>query len=130
MSSPHTFPQLLSRPVSPPARYRPPQPWQGMRMHCGQVNPQGKLICLICVIGSDRSSIRHHVLSVQSPCSAPSCNLIFLGGLPKKKTFFFWEISPKSVYPPTHPRVFVRFGSTKGEIRVKKGDFRGDLGGF
>ena len=23
--------------------------------------------------------------------------------------------------------VFVRFGSTKGEIRVKKGDFRGDL---
>ena len=41
-----------------------------------------------------------------------------------------WEISPKSVYPPTHPRVFVRFGSTKGEIRVKTGDFRGDLGGF
>ena len=24
----------------------------------------------------------------------------------------------------------MRFGSTKGEIRVKKGDFRGDLGGF
>ena len=48
----------------------------------------------------------------------------------KKKTVFFWEISPKSVYPPTHPRVFVRFGSTKGEIRVKKGDFRGNLGGF
>ena len=48
----------------------------------------------------------------------------------QKKTVFFWEISPKSVYPPTHPRVFVRFGSTKGEIRVKKGDFRGDLGGF
>ena len=27
-------------------------------------------------------------------------------------------------------RVFVRFGKTKGEIRVEKGDFRGDLGGF
>ena len=52
-----------------------------------------------------------------------------IGGLPKK-TGFFWEISPKSVYPPTHPRVFVRFGRTKGEIRVEKGDFRGNLGGF
>ena len=40
---------------------------------------------------------------------------------------FFWEISPKSVYPRTHPRVFVRFGRTKGEIRIEKGDFRGDL---
>ena len=25
------------------------------------------------------------------------------------------------------PRIRVRFGRTKGEIRVKKGDFRGDL---
>ena len=53
-----------------------------------------------------------------------------LGGAdppPKKKKK---KLSPKSVYPPTHPRVFVRFGSTKGEIRVKRGDFRGDLGGF
>ena len=48
----------------------------------------------------------------------------------KKKTVFFWEISPKCVYPPTHPRVFVRFGRTKGEIWVEKGDFRGDFGGF
>ena len=31
---------------------------------------------------------------------------------------------------PTHPRVFVRFGRTKGEIWVEKCDFRGDLGGF
>ena len=31
---------------------------------------------------------------------------------------------------PTHPRAFVRFGRTKGEIRVKKGHFRGDLGGL
>ena len=38
------------------------------------------------------------------------------GELPKKKPGFFWEISPKSVYPPTHPWVFVRFGSTKGEF--------------
>ena len=38
-----------------------------------------------------------------------------------KKTFF---------YPSTHPRVFVRFGRRKGEIRVEKGYFRGDLGRF
>ena len=41
-----------------------------------------------------------------------------------QKTFFF-EIFPKCVYPSTHPRVFMRFGKTKGEIWVKKGDFRG-----
>ena len=46
-----------------------------------------------------------------------------------KKTFFL-EISPKSVYQPTHPRVFVRFGKTKGEIRVQNGDFRGGMGVF
>ena len=39
-----------------------------------------------------------------------------------KKNVFFWEISPKCVYPPTHPRVFVRFGRTKGEIWVNKGE--------
>ena len=50
-------------------------------------------------------------------------------GKASKKTFF-WEISPKSVYPPTHPRVFVRFGKTKVEIRVEKGDFRGYFQGF
>ena len=37
----------------------------------------------------------------------------------RKENVFFWEISPKSVYPPNHPRGFVRFGSTKGEIQVK-----------
>ena len=42
--------------------------------------------------------------------------------VPNKQKNFFWEISPKFVYPPTHPRIFVRFGRTKGEIRVKKGD--------
>ena len=31
---------------------------------------------------------------------------------------------------PTHTRVFVGFGKTKGEIRVKKCDFWGDLWGF
>ena len=30
----------------------------------------------------------------------------------------------------THPGVFVRFGKTKGEIWVEKGDFRGNLEGF
>ena len=39
---------------------------------------------------------------------------------------FFGESSPKC-YPPTHPMVIVRFGSTKGDIRAEKGDFRGDL---
>ena len=47
-----------------------------------------------------------------------------------KKNVFFWDIFPKSVYSPTHPRVFVRFGKTKGEIWVEKGDIRGNLGGF
>ena len=38
-------------------------------------------------------------------------------------------ILSKSLNQPTHPRVFVRFGNTKGEIRVKKkrGDFWGDF---
>ena len=39
---------------------------------------------------------------------------------------FFLESFPKCVNPPTHPRVFVRFRKTKGEVRAKKGDFRGD----
>ena len=34
------------------------------------------------------------------------------------------------IFEPTHPRVFVRFGNTKGEIRVKKGDLRVDLVGL
>ena len=41
-------------------------------------------------------------------------------GAQKKR--FFWEIFPKCV--------FVRFGKTKGEIGVEKGDFWGYLGGF
>ena len=42
----------------------------------------------------------------------------------------FWGDSPKSVHPPTHPKFFVRFGRTKGEIRVEKGNFWGDFGRF
>ena len=55
----------------------------------------------------------------------------FPKGSPPQKTkpFFSCESFPKFVYPPNHPRVFVRFGKTKGEIQVKKGDFRVDLGG-
>ena len=34
------------------------------------------------------------------------------------------------IFELTHPRVFVRFGKTKGDIRVEKGDYRGDFGGF
>ena len=52
-------------------------------------------------------------------------DLFLREGIKKKR--FLWETFPKSVYPPTHPRVFVRFGKTKGEIWVEKGDFRGDL---
>ena len=48
----------------------------------------------------------------------------------KNKTTVFLGKFPKSVYPPTHHMVFVRFGKTKGDLRVKKGDFRGDFGGF
>ena len=46
----------------------------------------------------------------------------------KKKPFFLGYLS--QICLPTHPRVFVRFGKTEGEIWVEKGDFRGDLGGF
>ena len=61
-------------------------------------------------------------------CKSIDCLIItlikrLLGEPPQKNVF--WECSPKSVYPPTHPRVFVRFGRTKGEIRVKKRRFSG-----
>ena len=49
------------------------------------------------------------------------------GSCQKKKLVFFGRSLPNLF---THPRVFVRFGRTKGEIWVEKGDFRGDLGGF
>ena len=55
------------------------------------------------------------------------CNIRWCKGSCQKKTFFFGRSLPNLF---THPRVFVRFGRTKGEIRVEKGDFRGDLGGF
>ena len=45
-----------------------------------------------------------------------------------KKKVFLGDLS--QICLPTHPRVFVRFGKTKGEIWVEKGDFRGNLGGF
>ena len=54
---------------------------------------------------------------------------MFREGIQKNKRFF-WEISPKSVFPPTHPRVFVRFGRTEGEIWVEKAIFGAILGGF
>ena len=50
-----------------------------------------------------------------------------MGEISQKKTVFFGKPVPNLF---THPRVFVRFGKTKGEIWVEKGDFRGDLGGF
>ena len=46
-----------------------------------------------------------------------------LGKLPKKNVFF--GISFPNLF--THPRVFVRFGKTKGEIPVEKGNFRSDF---
>ena len=47
-----------------------------------------------------------------------SNHIIILGKAPPNKKCFFWKISPKSVFPPTHYRVFVRLGKTKGEILV------------
>ena len=46
-------------------------------------------------------------------------------GKASKKTFFLGDLSQMCL--STHPRVFVRFGKMKGEIRVEKGDFRGYL---
>ena len=43
--------------------------------------------------------------------------------LPKKTCFF--GIPFPNLF--THPRVFVRFGKTKGEIPVEKGNFRSDF---
>ena len=40
--------------------------------------------------------------------------IIFFGKVPPKNGFI-WESFPKSVNPPTHTRVFVRFGKAKGE---------------
>ena len=76
--------------------------------------------------------LRHglHALQIRHTRASSFESLKMLKGSCQKKTFFFWETFPKSVYPPTHPRVFVRFGKTKCEIWVEKGDFRGDLGGF
>ena len=51
---------------------------------------------------------------------------LILGKLPKKIRFFLGYLY--QICLPNHPRVFVRFGKTKGEIWVEKGDFRGNLG--
>ena len=52
-------------------------------------------------------------------------------GIRKKRSFLGGRSLPNLfAHPPSHTRVFVRFGRTKGEIRVEKGNFRGDLGGF
>ena len=45
----------------------------------------------------------------------------------KNSVFFLGDLS--QICLPTHPRVFVRFGKTKGEIWVEKSDFRSNLGG-
>ena len=48
----------------------------------------------------------------------------------QKKIRFFWDILPKCVYPPTHPRVFVRFGKRKVKFGSKKAIFGVIWGGF
>ena len=60
------------------------------------------------------------------PLSGPSTLSEWLIG-EAPLTRFFGESFTKSVYPSTHPRVFVRLGETKGENWVEKGDFRGDF---
>ena len=43
----------------------------------------------------------------------------------------FGKVSPNiGIHPLTHPRAYVRFGKTEGEIQIERGDFLGDLGGF
>ena len=51
---------------------------------------------------------------------------------PQKKKFFWGEFSQicLNTHRPTHPRVFVRFGNTKGEIQVKKVAIFGLNSGF
>ena len=44
-----------------------------------------------------------------------------------KKQRFFGRSLPNLFTHPTAPCVFLRFGRTIGEIRVKKGDFQGDF---
>ena len=55
-------------------------------------------------------------------------------GRSQKKSVCFWESFPKCVNQPTHPghppQGFVRFGTTKGEIRVKKAIFGLSWGGL
>ena len=87
-------------------------------------NNKATTITSLCASSTSRSKT--------SPCIASSCS--GLGPCPStsiregvKKTFF-WETFPKSVYPTSHSRVFVRFGRKKGKIQVEKGDFQGDLG--
>ena len=99
------------------------------KMHFPQFAPNfGKFLSQIinaptCIKLLMIGSVSHLTCTLQ-----PLCTISLLRKGIKK--LFFWETFPKSVYPPTHPRVFVRFGKTKGEIWVEKGDFRGDLGGF
>ena len=55
-------------------------------------------------------------------------NVIYEGSRPKKRVYL-GKFS--QMCEPTHPpRVIVRFGKTKGEIRVEKGDFWGILRGL
>ena len=75
------------------------------------------------------SCARPKALELAPSENFPFSLLLFVWGGPptKRNVVFFWRSLPNLF---THPRVFVRFGRTKGEIWVEKGDFRGDLGGF
>ena len=64
------------------------------------------LVCLVTDVVDDDNDIREGV----------------------QKNVFFGRSFPNLL--PTHPRVFVRFGKTKGELWVEKVNFRGHLGGF
>ena len=57
--------------------------------------------------------------------SMTTINVIYEGSRPKKRVYL-GKFS--QMCEPTHPpRVIVRFGKTKGEIRVKNDDFWGDF---
>ena len=89
--------------------------------------------------GGSRPSIYH--VQPRGSRGKTSCSWVGRGGIiqlsrsailgsPPKKNFFLGYLPKSQICLPTHPRVFVRFGRTKGEILVEKGDFWGDLGWF
>ena len=82
----------------------------------------------LLLVNAMRNNIKEHHLKVAIHKYKLSHSLSIRGAA--KKNPFFWDIFPKSVYPPTHPRVFVRFGKQKVRFGSKKAIFGEIWGGF